>query len=57
MSQSGATERHYAICAKDDCPWKHRGVTAEATDEAARQHVVVTGHDVRCYEEQSWTVM
>ena len=37
---------HVALCERDDCPWKFRGVTAEATDEAARQHCVVAGHTV-----------
>jgi hypothetical protein len=39
-----------AICERDDCAFKHRGVTPEATDEAARRHCSVAGHTVAVYE-------
>lgn len=54
---SGCDEFHFAICERDDCPWKFRGVTAEATDQAARDHCVVAGHDVTRREETQWRVM
>jgi hypothetical protein len=42
---------HIALCERDDCPWKHRGVTEEATNEAANRHANIAGHSVALYED------
>jgi hypothetical protein len=48
----GPRESTYtALCADDACPWKHRGVTCEATHVKAEAHVRGTGHSVVVYEE------
>lgn len=42
---------HTALCRDDRCPWKHRGVTADATWKKAEGHAILTGHHVRVYSE------
>jgi hypothetical protein len=42
-----------ALCDDDLCPWKHAGVTAEAAEAAAAQHVIDAGHSSTLYDENS----
>ena len=48
---------HTALCALDSCPWKYRGVTAEATQLAAEQHTAASGHTTTVYEEHRTRVV
>lgn len=49
-------ETHVALCDDDKCPWKHRGVDAEATHIAAEGHAASKRHTVTVYHEQRFTV-
>lgn len=48
--------RPLALCCDDKCPWKHSGVTLIATQNAADDHVLESGHAVTVYREQYQTV-
>lgn len=45
-----------ALCDDDHCPWKHRGVTLLATDEAAAEHARKRAHSVTIIMESKRTV-